>query len=722
MEAARLLDQMKSDGIVSASADEIKQASVKQPIGRVQVLAAFNQPGGLARRDDAYTAEPGDHHHFVGLYTPAGFKPPAAGSSPVCDLLLMMARCSINEDPNLIGTPFAVDAGALGGNVFPSARVMDVPSKHGTLESLSCELPSPPSDHPPTYRVNQSVSTFYSYMTPLLGELAAAAPDRLIAPVFINVRHHCGQKIVIINGVIYILCDDGDLERFAAALRVILEGVIAKLDARKIALAPTVLQLTFTEQLRDGKAKAGASTKAKLSSSKCVVDQMLAKLTSTLGTSTGYCPLIERLRLNMDHMGWSRKAQVVSENADGSKKLGAPDLVKQTESTFALLTAARSQFESTPQSQALFTVGCLLSGLEDGCSDKAFSAADAACIAAELRAAAVQPEEPVVAVIELAIKHRVLTWSKGFNPHFAGTGGLKRLKAEQAALAANGLKLECAECDDDDAKEVAFQKLLKAEATAAQLERVFKEVTQDGKKGLHGGPRFERLFQEASIELVAHAADWLAVPCPLPRSLKGRASTLAQAADAPLRRAMVLVHVLHGLDGSIKEAETKAVQTSLGRAGDKGATAAATALEEAKAAEAKAKTEAERATLAKATKEAAEKAAAATATKEACSKKKADGGQEIGTRIRASAAYADPSTTTRNDLRTDLTDLSDDALSKLSCEGCGRSARQWLSDGGGSGVNPPTTPGAACTKQAWNKHCFNCRKANGVDATSANRK
>jgi hypothetical protein len=213
----------------------------------------------------------------------------------------------------------------------------------------------------------------------------------------------------------------------------------------------------------------------------------------------------------------SRKAQVVSENADGSKKLGAPDLVKQTESTFALLTAARSQFESTPQSQALFTVGCLLSSLEDGCSDKAFSAADAACIAAELRAAAVQPEEPVAAVIELAIKHRVLTWSKaharrpkraprgtapthgrvagarpsmqphsshfaqpamwqGFNPHFAGTGGLKRLKAEQAALAANGLKLECAECDDDDAKEVAFQKWLKAGATAAQLERVFKEA------------------------------------------------------------------------------------------------------------------------------------------------------------------------------------------------------------------------------------------------------
>jgi hypothetical protein len=113
MEAARFLDQMKSDGILSASADEIKQASVKQPLGRVQALAAFNQPGGLARRDDAYTAEPGDHHHFVGLYTPAGFEPPAAGSSP-CDLLLVMARCSINEDPNLIGTPFAVDAGALG--------------------------------------------------------------------------------------------------------------------------------------------------------------------------------------------------------------------------------------------------------------------------------------------------------------------------------------------------------------------------------------------------------------------------------------------------------------------------------------------------------------------------------------------------------------------------------------------------------------------------------
>ena len=60
-----------------------------------------------------------------------------------------------------------------GGNVFPSARVMEVPSKYGKLESLSCELPSPPSNHPPTYRVNQSVSTFCKPLTHALTPYAA---------------------------------------------------------------------------------------------------------------------------------------------------------------------------------------------------------------------------------------------------------------------------------------------------------------------------------------------------------------------------------------------------------------------------------------------------------------------------------------------------------------------------------------------------------------------
>ena len=50
---------------------------------------------------------------------------------------------------------------------------MEVPSKYGKLESLSCELPSPPSDHPPTYRVNQSVSTFCKPLTHALTPYAA---------------------------------------------------------------------------------------------------------------------------------------------------------------------------------------------------------------------------------------------------------------------------------------------------------------------------------------------------------------------------------------------------------------------------------------------------------------------------------------------------------------------------------------------------------------------
>jgi hypothetical protein len=133
-----------------------------------------------------------------------------------------------------------------------------------------------------------------SYFTPPLGQLATAAPDRLIAPIFINVRHHCGQNIAIINGVIYILCDDGDLERFVAALRAILIGVIAKLDARNIQLAPTVLQLTFTQQLREAKAKVGALTLANLSTSKCPVDKVSAALPSLRGTRRPHAPSTTR--------------------------------------------------------------------------------------------------------------------------------------------------------------------------------------------------------------------------------------------------------------------------------------------------------------------------------------------------------------------------------------------------------------------------------------------
>ena len=218
---------------------------------------------------------------------------------------------------------------------------MEVPSNSGTLQSLSAVLPPLPGSHPPTYRVNDSVSTFYSMFTPLLAELAAAAPHRLIVPVIINVRHFCSQHIVSINGVIYILCDDGDLVEFAAALRAILTRVVAALDARRIALAPSVLQLTFTAQLRDGKAKASLK-QTPLSGSKCPVDKMLAQLLSKLVPKTAKRPalLTHQLRLDMAHMGWSRKAQVTGERPDGSKILGAPDLVKQVGSSNAALCAS----------------------------------------------------------------------------------------------------------------------------------------------------------------------------------------------------------------------------------------------------------------------------------------------------------------------------------------------------------------------------------------------
>ena len=54
---------------------------------------------------------------------------------------------------------------------------MDVPSNSGTLESLSTVLPSLPAARPPSYRVNASVSTFYSTLTPLLADLGTAAPN-----------------------------------------------------------------------------------------------------------------------------------------------------------------------------------------------------------------------------------------------------------------------------------------------------------------------------------------------------------------------------------------------------------------------------------------------------------------------------------------------------------------------------------------------------------------
>ena len=145
----------------------------------------------------------------------------------------------------------------------------------------------------------------------------------------------------------------------------------------------------------------------------------------------------------------------------------------QTEGVFELLKAARPAFVDTPFRRALFAARCLLSALEQGCSDKSFSAPDATSIAAELRSAAAIPDEPMDAVIQLAIERGVLRWSCGFNPHFAGTGGLKRLRAEQAELEALGLQLGCEECADD---EQAFQDWLTADAKAKALALQYKEV------------------------------------------------------------------------------------------------------------------------------------------------------------------------------------------------------------------------------------------------------
>jgi hypothetical protein len=116
MQAARTLEQLKAQQLLSASDDEIKKASIKQSPTYVAALAAVNKPGGLAKPNDAYTAEPCKHHHFAAVYTPKEFTPPADGSPPLCDLLMVMARCAIHGDPNLIGTPYAVDAGALGAS------------------------------------------------------------------------------------------------------------------------------------------------------------------------------------------------------------------------------------------------------------------------------------------------------------------------------------------------------------------------------------------------------------------------------------------------------------------------------------------------------------------------------------------------------------------------------------------------------------------------------
>ena len=91
-------------------------------------------------------------------------------------------------------------------------------------------------------------------------------------------------------------------------------------------------------------------------------------------------------------------------------------------------------------------------------------------------------------------------------------------------------------------------------------------------------------------------------------------------------------------------------------------------------------------------------------------------GQEKASNIRASEAYADPSTTSRPDLRHHLTA---DEL-ELICDGCNMTAAAWVRRGGGSSAAAPAKLGAACTKQAWTKHCYNCRIANGVKAASAN--
>ena len=127
--------------------------------------------------------------------------------------------------------------------------------------------------------------------------------------------------------------------------------------------------------------------------------------------------------------------------------------------------------------------------------------------------------------------------------------------------------------------------------------------------------------------------------------------------------------------------------------------------------------------------------------------------------ITTAAPYADPSTTSRPDLRSYLTaaELREREVSKvmercirtlemgnptktaphtsrpdlrsyltaaeleLICEGCNMTAAAWVRRGGGSNAAAPRKPGAACNKNAWNKHCYYCRIAHGVKASANGR-
>ena len=197
-------------------------------------------------------------------------------------------------------------------------------------------------------------------------------------------------------------------------------------------------------------------------------------------------------------MGWMRKAQVIAEKADGSKVLGAPALVKQARAalgaathpshadpppppppqvneTFELLKVARPGLVDTPQRRAAFAVKCLLSALEEACSDKPFSPADAVAIVAELHAAAASPNDPMQAVIEVALKRRVLRFANGFNPVFAGRGGVARLRRDSTAADEATCHDACHEWDGDN--DEAVEAWLAAKRISDATERVYQEAS-----------------------------------------------------------------------------------------------------------------------------------------------------------------------------------------------------------------------------------------------------
>ena len=147
------------------------------------------------------------------------------------------------------------------------------------------------------------------------------------------------------------------------------------------------------------------------------------------------------------------------------------------------------------------------------------------------------------------------------------------------------------------------------------------QVTVDGKKGLHGRPRLERLLREALVEFAARQLAASAVPSPPSRS---RAAASSSSAPPPPptppawepRRAYELSHVLPGLQKAISAATKAAEKTSRARGGDHGEMERKEELAAAVKAEEAAKTEGEKAALATKTAQARVALAAASDAKE----------------------------------------------------------------------------------------------------------